>query len=168
MRKTDFLLLVVLMLVLGASPSEGEEITIATYYPSPVGSYNELKTNKLIIGSGVSPGDAGVISFEALNGPPAKSQNEAMVYYDRLQHALRYYNGAQWVTIPRIERGDYRAAENHACISFQVPFNNLPLVNVYSLSGGFVVVRKISKSDFCITVSERTGSTQLIWIAIGD
>ncbi|MDD4980622.1 MAG: hypothetical protein PHC54_05075 [Candidatus Omnitrophica bacterium] len=58
-----FLLLFILpCLVQGAPEDEGETFTIATYYPSPYGSYNELETNKFAVGDTDQPPEKGQIA----------------------------------------------------------------------------------------------------------
>ena len=75
---------------------EGEKITITTYYPSPHGVYNEMKTRKLIVGDieGDSP-ERGVIRFESLSEPSAGEEGD--LYHDSNSHKFKYYAvGSGW------------------------------------------------------------------------
>jgi hypothetical protein len=73
-----------------------EQLTITTYYPSPVGSYNELTANKLAIGLNNSAATLGngVLDFTPLNANPAG--NEGSVYYNSVTHGLKIFDGTSW------------------------------------------------------------------------
>ncbi len=75
---------------------EGEKITITTYYPSPHGVYNEMKTRKLIVGDieGDSP-ERGVIRFESLNSPPEEGEKGDLCF-DSGANKFKYYDGFEW------------------------------------------------------------------------
>ena len=58
-----------------------DKITIVTYYPSPYGVYDSLKTNKFVIGSSAAvPNSNGVATFQGLGSGP--SAPEGSLYYD--------------------------------------------------------------------------------------
>ena len=48
-----------------------ESFTITTYYPSPYGNYNELKTNKMAVGDTAAPDTSGVMRFEVRANDPS-------------------------------------------------------------------------------------------------
>lgn len=75
-----------------------EDITITTYYPSPFGVYNELETNRFMVGAGVMPDDDGVVNFQQLAAAPAgaASNTEGALYYNTTSSEFRYHNGAGW------------------------------------------------------------------------
>ncbi len=75
---------------------EGEKITITTYYPSPHGVYNEMKTRKLIVGDidEDSP-ERGVIRFESLNSPPEEGEKGDLCF-DSGANKFKYYDGFEW------------------------------------------------------------------------
>ena len=51
-----------------------DKITVVTYYPSPYGIYDSLKTNKFAIGSSATvPNSNGVVTFQGLTGGPNAS-----------------------------------------------------------------------------------------------
>ncbi|MCK4809768.1 MAG: hypothetical protein KAS99_02380 [Candidatus Omnitrophica bacterium] len=74
---------------------EGEKITITTYYPSPYGVYNEMKTRKLIVGDidEDSP-ERGVIRFESLAEPLTGEEGD--LYHDSLERKFMYYAEGSW------------------------------------------------------------------------
>lgn len=80
-----------------------ESITITTYYPSPYGSYNELQTNKLAVGTAKQPSNPGNIRLKAQSGDPATKTGAfadgqiGEVAYSESQDALYHYNGNTWV-----------------------------------------------------------------------
>ena len=108
-----FISVVMLFLLLFACRAE-EILTIATYYPSPYGSYNELQTNKLAVGDTNGNG-----SLDAADQPPRQGQlqvgrgviftpqdflpgsdvREGEVVYDSAPRLLRYYNGSEWKAV---------------------------------------------------------------------
>ena len=87
------------ILFLGASLCLAEEsITITTYYPSPYGSYNELKTNKMAVGNTNAPDTSGVMRFEVRANDPsgANDTQDGAMYYNSGNHEFRYYDSSTW------------------------------------------------------------------------
>lgn len=75
-----------------------EEITITAYYPSPYGVYDELQTDKFMVGAGVMPDNDGVVNFQQLAANPvgAASNTEGAMYYNTTFDEFRYRNGTAW------------------------------------------------------------------------
>lgn len=75
-----------------------ESFTITTYYPSPYGSYNELRTNKMVIGdvdaSSTPSPSQGAVTFSPVSEPTAYS--EGTLYYDSSTHNFKYRNNSSW------------------------------------------------------------------------
>ena len=80
-----------------------EDITITTYYPAPFGVYNEMRTNKLVIGdpdsaSTPSPNTDGVTRFRGLSSNPVGSDDTepGALYYNTSDSEFKYYDGTGW------------------------------------------------------------------------
>jgi len=85
-----------------ADQPQGEEFTITTYYPSPYGSYNELSTNKLMLGYATSadqPNREGDIRLKAQTGDPTTwtQGKDGEIAYSGSKDALYVSNGSKWV-----------------------------------------------------------------------
>ncbi len=82
---------------LGAQSPE-EKLTITTYYPSPFGSYNELRARKLALGDAEMPSRAGDMTFHLQAGDPAAwpAGKEGQASYSQQVKALFYYDGSLW------------------------------------------------------------------------
>lgn len=74
-----------------------EEITITSYYPSPYGSYNQLRAARFTVGDATVPlpVNDGVLHFQGLAADPAGGL-EGDVYYNTAANTLRYFDGATW------------------------------------------------------------------------
>ncbi len=101
---------------------EGEKITITTYYPSPHGVYNEMKTRKLIVGDidEDSP-ERGVIRFESLNSPPGGEEGD--LYYDSFEHKFMYYAEGSWKPLGEGEGEESRCAWFRSASAIGCPEN---------------------------------------------
>jgi len=82
--------------------AEDETFTITTYYPSPYGSYNELATNKFVVGytsSDEQPNTAGAIRLKAQPGVPTTwaRGKEGEIAYSSVEDTLYVSNGSTWV-----------------------------------------------------------------------
>ena len=101
------ILLVILVLSVASicyAADETEEITLTTYYPAPYGTYEQLQSNMLAIGSGAAmPTDDGVISFEPRDEPTGVA--EGGIYYNSVDHEFKYHNGTNWRSIVRGSSG---------------------------------------------------------------
>jgi hypothetical protein len=79
-----------------------EELTITTYYPSPVGSYRQLSTIQMNIhGQATWPGKVGtedlVLSFEPRNSDLASAEGDrGDMYYSVPKESFVYHNGNGW------------------------------------------------------------------------
>ena len=86
-----------------------ESITIATYYPSPYGSYNNLQTNKLAVGDtnesgSLEAGDqpptngqiytARSVIYKPQGSLPASNAREGELVYNNSDGSLYLYNGS--------------------------------------------------------------------------
>lgn len=103
MKTVNFFLICVIsffICVISIFAQTSEEITITTYYPSPYGVYNELQTNRLMVGAGVMPDDDGVVNFQPLAADPmgAASNTEGALYYNTTSREFRYHDGTNWRT----------------------------------------------------------------------
>jgi hypothetical protein len=167
-------------LTFAAQRGQGENITITTYYPSPYGSYNELSTNRLVIGKTDAPKDDGVVKFQPLSSAPANSSSEGALYYNSSRHAFQYHNGPSWVGIPRFESGVLEIKKpGDYYVKYSQSFQMLPLINVYAgenaggtdvLSGQPFFFKNITGAGFTIII-EAGGFTkpfQVVWFAIGQ
>jgi len=81
-----------------SSPLFAEDnLTITTYYPSPYGSYNETRANKMVIGdvtnATASPSE-GVVTFKPKSTPI--SYSEGSLYYDSSEHTFKYRDNTAW------------------------------------------------------------------------
>lgn len=78
-----------------------ESITITTYYPSPYGSYDQLSTNKLVVGSSVAsdqPKNNGSIRLMPQGDPATWSPGQPGEFaYSSSKDDLYHYNGSAWV-----------------------------------------------------------------------
>jgi len=74
-----------------------EEITLTTYYPAPLGDYNQFRTNVLAVGSGANmPTVDGIANFDLIaNDPIAADSRKGDIYYNTTS-GFRYYDGAGW------------------------------------------------------------------------
>ena len=92
------LLLVILVLSVASicyAADETEEITLTTYYPAPYGTYEQLQSNMLAIGSGAAmPTDDGVISFEPRDEPTGVAEGD--IYYNSVDHEFKYHDNSNW------------------------------------------------------------------------
>ncbi len=97
-----------------------QQITITTYYPSPVGIYKELMTRKLSVGDANKDGNInsldlpnleGSIVFAPQTGDPQywPAGKEGELAYSRDKASFYYYNGSEWV----------RQAGYRVCISLK-------------------------------------------------
>jgi hypothetical protein len=86
-----------------------EELTITTYYPSPVGSYSELQSKKLSVGdtdrNGILdaadlPRFEGNIRLLPQTGSVASwgAGRTGEIAYSSAQDSLYHYNGSSWTT----------------------------------------------------------------------
>jgi hypothetical protein len=71
--KTMILVLFTIMIAAGiVFAQDQEEITLTTYYPAPYGDYENLKSNRLAVGSGAmmpaNKGDANIEGNLSVNG----------------------------------------------------------------------------------------------------
>jgi hypothetical protein len=76
-----------------------ESITITTYYPSPYGAYNELKTKKLAVGDTDQPGREGSIKFAPQGGDPISdwpAGKTGELAYSSVNNSFYYYDGSGW------------------------------------------------------------------------
>ena len=80
-----------------------EKVTITTYYPSPFGSYDKLRTNKLVIGdpdasSTPSPDTDGVVRFKGRGSDPAGADDTkpGALYYNTADNEFKYHDGSGW------------------------------------------------------------------------
>jgi hypothetical protein len=101
-----------------------EQLTVTTYYPSPVGVYNELQTNKLSVGDVNDDGDltsadlppevgqlavARSVVFNpysdlaTIKGLPNPRQGEAA--YNAGEDSYYNYNGSDWVPLGGSAKG---------------------------------------------------------------
>jgi len=79
---------------------ETEEITLTTYYPAPYGTYEQLQSNRLAIGSGaVMPTDDGVINLKPRDEPTSVSEGD--IYYNSADHEFKYHDGTDWGSMVR-------------------------------------------------------------------
>jgi hypothetical protein len=77
-----------------------ESLTITTYYPSPVGSYNELTAKKFSLGSAALPTRSGDLVLQPQEGDPAKDWPagvEGQLSYSQVSRSLFVYDGGKWV-----------------------------------------------------------------------
>lgn len=83
---TVFLLIIALSSysICFAQATASEEITITTYYPSPYGTYKNLR---------LYPSEK----------PTGASVKEGLMYYDTDDHELRYRNDSKWVKLKGID-----------------------------------------------------------------
>lgn len=105
-----------------------QQFTITTYYPSPVGIYNELMVKKMSVGDTNKDGDVnsfdlpvleGSIVFAPQTGNPQTdwpAGKEGELAYSRDEASFYYYNGSEWVR----QGGGYRV-----CISLKCAWRNL-------------------------------------------
>lgn len=81
-----------------------EEITISTYYPSPYGSYEELRSNKMVIGQ---EADGSVIPAPPMGGLTLAPQSQGVIdaltnvpkgtlMYNQDIKEFTYYDGSKW------------------------------------------------------------------------
>ena len=94
------LLLVILVLSVASicyAADETEEITLTTYYPAPYGTYEQLQSNMLAIGSGANmPVINGVANFDLIvNDPVVLDSRKGDIYYNSTL-GFRYYDGTGW------------------------------------------------------------------------
>jgi len=84
-----------------------QQITITTYYPSPVGIYNKLMTKKLSVGDTNEDGNIssldlpvleGSIAFAPQSGDPSTwpAGKEGELAYSKDNKSFYYYNGSGW------------------------------------------------------------------------
>jgi len=94
MRKGAISVLALMFACISAVFAE-ETLTITTYYPSPQGTYDELRANKMVIGSftAVSP-SKGAVTFTPVSTPASFS--EGTLYYDNNEHGFKYRNNTGW------------------------------------------------------------------------
>ncbi len=78
-----------------------ESLTITTYYPSPHGTYNELRTKKTVIGdinSATTPTPSdGAVTLMPTSQP--SSYSRGTLYFDNSESKFKYYNGSAWKTL---------------------------------------------------------------------
>jgi len=92
--------------------AEDETFTITTYYPSPYGSYNELQTNKFVVGDANGDGSltsadqppengqikvARSIIYKPVNKDGLTNRQEGELVYNASDDILYLYNGSKWV-----------------------------------------------------------------------
>ena len=86
-----------------------QQITITTYYPSPVGIYNKLMTKKLSVGDTNEDGNIssldlpvleGSIAFAPQSGDPSTwpAGKEGELAYSKDMKDFYHYNGSRWVS----------------------------------------------------------------------
>lgn len=92
-----------LVLIVPYVAAEEDSLSFATYYPAPYGVYNEMRTNKLVIGdSGASllssPDTAGIVKFKGLNSDPFSFNDQApgSLYYNSFDKKFKYHDGSSW------------------------------------------------------------------------
>ena len=87
-----------------------EQVTIPTYYPSPVGIYNKLMTKKLSVGDTNEDGNIssldlpvleGSIAFAPQSGDPSTwpAGKEGELAYSKDNKSFYYYNGSGWARL---------------------------------------------------------------------
>jgi len=97
----SFSLVLFLLLICHLFIFAEESLTITTYYPSPYGSYNEVRANKMVIGdvdTNTTPSPSqGAVTFAPISEPAAYS--EGTLYYDSSEHNFKYRNDSSWQTV---------------------------------------------------------------------
>ena len=95
-----FLSLLCVNSLLFAQSSE-ESITFTTYYPAPYGVYNEMRSNKMVIGdtntSSTPAPSNGAITFSPASVPTTFSRGT--LYYDNSADNFKYRNNSGWQTM---------------------------------------------------------------------
>jgi hypothetical protein len=93
MHKGVILVLVSIFVCISVAFAE-DSLVITTYYPSPYGSYNEIRANRMVIGSftTVSPSD-GAVTFNPTTNPTGA---EGTLYYDSTAHGFKYRDNSGW------------------------------------------------------------------------
>lgn len=92
MKKASLFIALFLLFALRAgfslfAQTNSESISVITYYPSPFGSYQQLKSK--------------ILELEASSGPPsvvAGKEKQGMLYYDTA-NGLQYWDSGQWVPL---------------------------------------------------------------------
>ncbi len=122
-----------------------EQITITTYYPSPYGSYQELRANVLAIGVGetlpdptiAAQRDLRLVNFQGIAGPPPMAafpgatpvQMDGTIYYDSTLNDFFYYSDSALATIGwpwmYLDQPCYTAYQSAACIA---PYQRIQIV----------------------------------------
>ena len=83
-----FIILIFLCLTVCSAQNQEESITITTYYPSPYGVYKNLR---------LYPTDE----------PTGSAVTEGLMYYDKDDHAVKYWNSTSWVDLTACWLGDH-------------------------------------------------------------
>lgn len=83
-----------------------DSMEIVTWYPSPWNAYDELRSNRIVVGGGDAEKDPlpppwGTIVFKPLQSAPVTTSegtvSEGMMYYDSSAHEFRYSSdGSTW------------------------------------------------------------------------
>ena len=94
-KKTFKIVPLFLSLVFLCFAQEDEKITVTTYYPSPYGVYDRMKTNEFVIGdiNDAAP-EEGVVRFKSLEEGGAGKKGD--LYFDSDDNKFKYYDGKNW------------------------------------------------------------------------
>lgn len=98
MQNMKQLLLCTVFFCFSAMSGFAEEMTITTYYPSPHGVYNQLRTYMFAVGAdAVVPSTNGVANFQVIGEPATGVAGD--LYYDSTVNGFRYHNGTGWQSL---------------------------------------------------------------------
>jgi hypothetical protein len=93
------------LMITGIAFSAGESLMISTYYPSPYGSYNEMRTNKLSVGelynnpAEAIPDNSMIVQGDIRLGNANQLCDATWtgaIRYDDATATVEYCNGSQW------------------------------------------------------------------------
>jgi hypothetical protein len=132
-----FILGLLSLVFVSFASAQQEQLTITTYYPSPFGSYNELTTNRLAIGSSATmSGVNGVLSFQGLSGEdpismiPANRVTEGQIYYNSDRHEYRFFGRNGWQSLT--SGIDFSVAGKSTIPPQSIRFNEEKIITLYS------------------------------------
>jgi hypothetical protein len=117
-------ILVSCLLCVSLSHAEEEVVTITTYYPSPYGVYKNLRLH---------PTDE----------PTGGAVSEGLMYYDKDDHALKYYNSTAWVDMTSCIQGKYTDSSGDT----NCPDDYYASTVSASTPGGIVLCCKVQNPD---------------------
>lgn len=104
MKKIAILTGLALLLLPGVfSYATEKKVTLTTYYPAPYGEYQEVKSDKIAVGSTTQqPANSGNVVLKAQSGDPATKTGDFFdgvdgeVAYSATNDNLYVYNGSAW------------------------------------------------------------------------